>query len=538
MTKNKDNISPEIREIENEVDNFYKSNPLLNLPFGVAAWYLLAYYDDLNLIELMKTKNDYDISIMADSLVVFLRYPLYWLWENCVPNGEPPLKYDEHYYNACDEISKLAEEYEAFVSAFTYASQGLEELELVGNQIRPKNTWDSKYEAYDRLINSSSMHYEVKEDTTTISINQVISSVKVSNEKFTYKFGKRAVQEAINYLSAHFNKSFKLPNDWSFNQYTLGDFRKIAKTLTAICFIHRIARYTAAQNGCIGLGYSNSILIYTREKLEWIIVRYAGVTPKVASAFINDMTYGDRAINIPDPAIQPLIKLNENAIAIAPFLLLSSSMERNFTILLNKIPEERSRYSKLVDEKENHMRENIKKEIKSPKVRFFNGNLPDKSLPDIDLAIIDDTEKVAMIFELKWCIEPSEQRETIEKSMEISKGISQLLKLVEVKNVSPNILYKVLNIDNSYRVVFTVISENIIGLASIQIPEIPVINMNHLIKKYKQSKSLSEVSNWLIAREYLPIENKHFISVEILAKVGNWEVKWWGHRPIINTEYM
>ena len=75
MNSKQDKVSPELRKIEEEVDNYYKTNPLLELPFGVAVWYLLAYYDDLNLIELMKTKNDYDISILADSLVVFLRNP-------------------------------------------------------------------------------------------------------------------------------------------------------------------------------------------------------------------------------------------------------------------------------------------------------------------------------------------------------------------------------------------------------------------------------------------------------------------------------
>jgi len=213
-------------------------------------------------------------------------------------------------------------------------------------------------------------------------------------------------------------------------------------------------------------------------------------------------------------------------------------MERNLTILLNKIPEERSQYSRLVDEKENYMRENLKRNINSPSIRFYNGNLSDSSLPDIDLAIISDTEKMVMVFELKWFIEPSEQREAIEKSKEIGKGISQLLKLSIAKNSKPKMFYEALSVDDTYEFIFTVVSENIIGLGSVQKSEIPVINMNHLIRKFKRVQSFGELSKWLIRREYLPVENKHFISVEILSKIGQWEVMWWGHRPIIDTEYL
>jgi len=148
---------------------------------------------------------------------------------------------------------------------------------------------------------------EGQEDTilNLKTLDQITNSVKVSGEKFSYKFGKRAIEDVIKHLSRHFQKSFRLPDNWMFNRYSLNDFRKTAKTLTALCFIHMIARNTAAKKGCIGLGYANSLLIYTKEKLEWNMVRYAGVKQNVASAIIDDMTYGNRGINIPDPAIQP-----------------------------------------------------------------------------------------------------------------------------------------------------------------------------------------------------------------------------------------
>ena len=120
------------------------------------------------------------------------------------------------------EMSILAEKYEAFISAFTYASHGFIELELNGNKVQAKSKWDLRYEAYDRLVNIMSVHEERK--TNILSFNlleQINNSVTVSGEQFSYKFGKRIIEEAIKYLSDHFTRSFRLPSNWMFNRYSL-----------------------------------------------------------------------------------------------------------------------------------------------------------------------------------------------------------------------------------------------------------------------------------------------------------------------------
>jgi hypothetical protein len=539
MTEKQDNVSPELRTIEKEVDDYYMSNPLLNLSFSEAAWYLLAYYDDLNLIELKKSKNNYDISILTDSLIVFLKYPLYWLWKNCKSGGTPSTTYNDDYYKACHELSLLAEEYEAFVSAFTYSSKGIVELELSENRIRPKNRWDSRFDAYDRFTSTLSKENKLENIPLEFnSLDQITSSVKVSGDNFNYKIGKRSIEAAIKYLSNHFDQAFRLPNSWEFSRYSLMEFRQIAKVLTALSFIHIVARNTAAQRGCIGMGYSNSLLLYSKSGLEWAIMKYANVTQKTALYFIDDMTYGNRGIKMPDPAIQPLIKLNQDCYAIAPFIFMGSSMERNLTILLNKIPEEHSQYSKLVHEKEIRMREMLKKEFSSPDIRFFDGSLPDQTLPDIDLAVINDKEKIVMLFELKWFIEPSEQREVIEKTEEINKGVSQLTKILDFQKKSPDVIYEILKVDKTYEFAYAVMSENNIGLGQFLDPKISTINMWHFLKKYKSTGGFSGLLKWLANKEYLPIEGKHYQCVEIRGKVGQWEMEWWGIKILIDYEYL
>jgi hypothetical protein len=40
-------VSMELREIERQVDSHYKTNPLMQLSFGAAAWYYMSFSEDV-----------------------------------------------------------------------------------------------------------------------------------------------------------------------------------------------------------------------------------------------------------------------------------------------------------------------------------------------------------------------------------------------------------------------------------------------------------------------------------------------------------
>ena len=44
--KTADKLTLELQKAEQEIDNYYKSNPLLKLPFATAAWALLAFAEE------------------------------------------------------------------------------------------------------------------------------------------------------------------------------------------------------------------------------------------------------------------------------------------------------------------------------------------------------------------------------------------------------------------------------------------------------------------------------------------------------------
>ena len=56
--KTTDNVSPELRKIEKEIDDYYKSNPLVNLPFATAACSFLTFAE----LERLKQKSNVSTS--------------------------------------------------------------------------------------------------------------------------------------------------------------------------------------------------------------------------------------------------------------------------------------------------------------------------------------------------------------------------------------------------------------------------------------------------------------------------------------------
>ena len=170
------------------------------------------------------------------------------------------------------------------------------------------------------------------------------------------------------------------------------------------------------------------------------------------------------------------------------------------------------------------MRQRITTNLSDKSIRFVSGSVT--NLPDVDLAIINDSEKACLLLELKWFIAPTVARERIEKSEEIKKGISQVQNLKQAFADNHRPLLDKLNIDSSYRIEGIVVSQNWIGYANVQSPEVPVIRAEHLIAKINSTESLQSTMEWLKDRHYLPKAGEHFKLVEgDPITIGNWTLK-------------
>jgi len=83
----------------------------------------------------------------------------------------------------------------------------------------------------------------------------------------------------------------------------------------------------------------------------------------------------------------------------------------------------------------------------------------------------------------------AEPREIIEKSDELRKDVTQLLRLQEALQSDPNLILGMLGIDSSYGIFFCVVSENFIGTGTEENQEVPIMHKTEQAAQRKRSKS-------------------------------------------------
>lgn len=526
-----DKLSTDLLSIETQLDNLYKSNPLLALPFPTAAWHLLAAAgDDLGRMFQRGPDALPSIDVSAKEFHVDLEYPMYWLHKDCeqvwqVPAGR---NYDR-YKKAGRDLFEWGKKYASVVFTYTCANRGVFELELKGATIQPRGDFfkELEYQAYNDLVDfhATEEAYHFLDRNMDRDLQDAIEhSLKIKGDRFSYKWNPKLVRDMKRFLEPNIDRMFSLPSKWQFSSYSLGEFRKVFEAICAMAHIHWRAHSKAKSQGCRDSGYASSIFMPSCDRLLTLVVDNSGVSEPAARRILEDLTYGNRGIKRPDLALQPLVKIHSDYYAIAPLLWIAWIPEDNLIALLNKIPEEKKIYSKLSNEKEDRMREYITTELGAKGFRFIDGRVQN-SLPDIDLAIIMDSEKAVLLLELKWFIAPASAYEKHKKSEEISKGVSQIQALrMAFSNRNERLLSK-LKIDSSYRLEGAVISQNWIGYADVQSPEVPVIRSEHLIAKLKKGDGVTSAMEWLKNRAYLPKVDKDFTVDEIPIRIGDWILK-------------
>ncbi|HEX8090209.1 MAG TPA: hypothetical protein VF762_15220 [Blastocatellia bacterium] len=538
-------LPSELRAVESEIDAEYQTNRLMKLPFAVSAWNLMGVIEDAFFIPMLGREelSKQELEAKADSYIFVSQYPFRWLLRSCSPGGRAPTTFQEDNWKAAYDLIQLAFNYDRFYMAFTLASRGLIGLRLEGQEIIPEYTFpnEAQFEAYNRLVKPAGKDIENFDSPAVEALSDAVDrSLHISGDNFTVTLDSKMVRDAMDHLNPMLNQKFKLPDDWSFSRYRLVDFKQVYKAICALAFIRYLGRMKAALYVNNYYGFANTLLIYRKEALATVIARHTGQSPRVVKYVLDDLTFASQGMSPDraDPAIQPLIALNDEQCAIAPRLWFDTAAERNFMILLNRIPAERTVYLRLVGHKEELMRERMCKHISSPWRTCSGPVIGRKDLPDIDLAIIDDLEKVCLLTELKWFLGPAEIREIVEKSKEIKKGISQLLSLKNALEQGYRPLMQQLDINSTYSLGLVVISAEWIGHASVQNPEVQVISEKHFIKKLSVTKSLSEIATWLTKREYLPVEGKHYEIVHTPGQVGNWKTTWYRIKPLIGEGFM
>ncbi|QQN26307.1 hypothetical protein [Pseudomonas syringae group genomosp. 3] len=529
-----------VMAVESEIDLEMSKNPLNNFSYQQQIWTLLSVVEDHHFkISILNTLPEQRAAVYVDGLINAIVHPIRACYSD-KPNSNSnsnskkiDREFRDNSYIYTQEWIDLAKSYLNFCSIFPLYHAKMIELTISGNYIVPSD-WSSynlTYEAYDRLVAKRDPKTE-KSPLTHISARELRRHMRISGNHYNVNFSKRLMTALSDAYFEGFNNRHNLPDQWNFLTFSISDFRKVFISLQIMASAWFMARVIAVEEGVPALAFSSALWTPKKSMLINIIASHIEIPRTKVSKILDYLTYGNKGIRHPDIAIQPLIELNESQYAISPFIIMHTNGERNLCVLLNQIPEERYIYSRLVQEKEYRVRQEIIKSLEGLGLEFTHGQIDST---DIDLAIIDHSKKTCLCIEIKWFIEPSEIREVLSRSEEIIKGVSQAKKVSEAFRNGNSKLLKLLSINQTYDFLSIVGSVNSIGHHVAQDSNVPVIKIWHLTTQIRNHNNLSATVNWLNLRQYLPTKGIDFIIEKLPITCGKWSSTWYGIRPISNN---
>lgn len=529
----KTKVSKEIEQIEKDIDSSFGDNRLKEEGYAQAVWTLLSVTEDLYFMKLHASSSDEEMHIFVDAKLNELTHPLRVCHKESQRDSKAiQNKLIDSNYNLAIDWLKSAQDYNTFCTIFPLWHR--EEIEIIVDgselQVSSASKLRREYEVYNRLVRKEGKPGNLEGLSFPDTLKDLVLANTTQNEDwFKVNFNPRLVSQLVTSLSSYFSSRYSLPENWKFHEFSLGEYRLVFTTLQSMLLAWFIARNELA-GSMSAYGYSSSVWVVQKEELSARLKRYTSVDIKIIEKILTLITFGSSGIREPDIVTQPLINLENGFYALSPFVWLNTNPERNLCALLNQIPEQQEIYSRLTNKKESILKEEIKQFFSSSNLSFAGGELDGTNL---DIAIIDRTEKSCLCLELKWFIEPAEIREINERTQELKIGVGQAKKIKALYDLGDEKLTKnILEIDSDYTFLVAVASQNWIGHSDAQDNDVPIIKLWPLMHKIKELGSLKKVIKWLSKKEYLPKKGIDFDIWPVKISCGEWRAEWYGIKPL------
>jgi hypothetical protein len=520
-----------IRDAEAAVDESFVDCDLTKSGFAQSAWTILSVNEDAHLKALSQLPSK-DLPVFADIRLNALTYPMRVCAQRCRKGEKLDRRLIDADYTHAHDWLDIAEHYSQFCTIFPMWHRKQIGLSVEGTRLVVEQPVlrSRQYEAYNRIIlNEARSHAEIPLVPDVVE-RQLVRATARDSDSFCIAFNPGLVASLVAWMGPYVRSHYSLPKHWSFLGFTLADFRSLHTVVVAMLLAWHNTRTHLASKGMPGMGYCSSVWVVAKDELIARLTRYSRVERAKVVVILDLLTFGNHNVREPDIATQPLVDLTNGFYALAPFVWLHSSAERNLCVLLNHIPEQRDLYARLTDEKEHTTRREIEAYLAPLGYSFANGNV---GSTDVDLAVIDHREKCCLCLELKWFIEPAEAREIRERTMELNKGIQQAKVLKTLfGRADKRLVEDLLKISTDYEFVAAVASQNWIGLDNAQDEEVAVIKVWHIIRQIAETGSLRQAMQWLDNRDYLPREGSDYSVRPMEIACGQWRATWYGIEPM------
>lgn len=494
----------DIRKIEKIIDEAHKDHQLLNLPQKQAVYALLASFEDMCSLTFMGSiLNPFALKRIVD-LMDSLNMALTWVYQSCPENADEPITLnisEERYAECCDFLNQYAYPYSVICSGYIASTRKRFDATVDGNCV----TFNLNAEQ-----NSSAWNDILREGTSNDSLNFVASLNPIELSKACSELKKQtSIQDGSLCYSLHESElnTFKkvaqaqwdqtktLPDTWEFDLFSLAEYRAFWVALTTLCYIHFFSCFSI-ENPLIRL--KNSLIIQSPECIAEYIKSQTSLSKDKIETMLEYITYCPTKINV-EIMYQPIVKVSDDQLLIAPVLFIGSRPERN---LLSVVSTKHDLlYSKEVNDLEGLMISELESHVNLVDVIIVKHKHLRDDLPDIDFAVLDRRSNSAMICETKWFAAADSSKEVYAKENEIDHGCQQVEAIMTYAMADKKHFFsQVFGVENGDMIdlFWCVIAKHNIRTQNKNVPVIDLKRIEELLSKH----SLNAVFHFIRNHEY------------------------------------
>lgn len=494
-------LGMDIREIESIIDVEHKNHPLFQAGKEQTVYDLLTSFEDIcGLILIGGTLNPTALRKITDQMDA-LNTALLWTNQLCSANPEP-IKTDLtelRYAQCCDLLNNYAYPYSVICSGYISYSRHRFSAEIDGNVIifnpckdQNESMWSDIIRANSE-VNLTDLESGFESYKFLDALNELRRQVTIDNGYICYSLSERIISAFKEIALQQWNATKTLPENWTFDTFGLNEYKDFWVTLAALCYIH-FCSWLTISNPSIRL--RNCTIIQSEDELINYIEANSGLTSKKVQTIIRYITYDATKRNV-DIMYQPIVKLTEGILIIAPLLFMGSRPERNLLSVVSTKHDDA--YSREVNELEEQMVTELESYVSSPYTAKHKHLRAD--LPDIDFAVFDSATNSSLICEMKWFAAADSTKEVLAKEDEITHGCEQAESILTyAMSDRKRFIKQVFNVDitDAVDLFCCVVAKHNIRTQHKYVPVIDLKRMEELLENY----SLNTVFHMVRNHEY------------------------------------
>lgn len=501
-----------IREVEKVIDHYHKKSPVFGLNRKTALFHALTVFEDCcrmsRIAEPPLAENSFELAMLLREQINAVNVLIQWIFQDC-PHEEDDILdaaiVPERYENICSLLQAHASPYALICNAYVSYSRGHSKAKVNETQKtitffdNPDHRDITISDFMETILGDHLLSVQAAPTHMTYLANQkLISSIRFLDGHISYRTDAEVWVPIQNMMDRQWTAFSELPEEWRFDRFSVGDFKQFWVAVATLCLIHMTA---CLESGIEGMDIEEAVLVKSPSEFIQIILDKAKISADSAASILRLLIYNN-ALRNNDIIYQPFVAIDDNKLALAPHLILTSRAERNLVSLIHKIGDKS--YFDLTNLREGIMQEaldSIAGNIQNVLIAK-NRALPD-TLPDVDYAIWDKSSNCILICELKWLVEADSTSEVLARIQDVEHGCRQITDILRyAENNCSDFCQRVFSataLQQGPNMIGCVVSKKGIRIDR---SDIPVISLQSLINLL-QSNTVAQAFEAIKKRTYL-----------------------------------